>query len=276
VRLNLSSGGSKVSISACRGSAPGRRSTICLPDRLLAGALLPPQSREQTGEDDRRLAAAGAADQGDEVLLAQLIEEGGDRVLAAEEEAGILLAERQQTAIRADGLADDATVGGRSTTDAGEQQLELRGVGEVGAEVDPGLELEEAAGRVLDLGQEDGDDGEGAALALCLCLVVEGKLDLALLPSAKTRGADKDGDGAAARDASLEGRKPRLAGEELVAVEEGGEAGLLQACLDLAHRFRVGAAVAQESVERVTVHRPADPPRASGTRGSRLLLVRQR
>ena len=78
-----------------------------LPDRLLADALLPPQRWEQAGEDDRRLAAAGAAGDGDEVggrALADLGDQFVDEALAAEEQAGVLLAERQQAAIGAQGL----------------------------------------------------------------------------------------------------------------------------------------------------------------------------
>jgi hypothetical protein len=35
---------------------------------------------------------------------------------------------------------------------AGQQQVELGRVGEVGAEIDPGLQAQEAAWRILDLG----------------------------------------------------------------------------------------------------------------------------
>ena len=110
--------------------------------------------------------------------------------------------------------------------------------------------LQEAAGRVLDLGQEDGDDREAAAGALRLGLPVEGELDLALLPGAEPGRADEDGDRAAAGDALLQGGEPGLAGGELVAVEEGGEAGGLERRAQAQHRFRVGAAVAQEDVRR--------------------------
>ena len=119
------------------------------------------QGRDQASKDDRRFPAAGAADQGDEVVVTQLAEEGVDGLLAAEEQAGILLAERQQAAIGAQRLAQCAGVGGRLAAQAGQQQVELGGVGEVGAQIDPGLQAQEAAGRILDLGQEDGDDREG-------------------------------------------------------------------------------------------------------------------
>ena len=76
-------------------------------------------------------------------------------------------------------------------------------VGKVGAQVDPGLKLEEAAGRILDLGQEHGDDRELAAGALRLGLPVEGELDLALLPGTQARRADEDGNRAAAGDGLL-------------------------------------------------------------------------
>ena len=75
-----------------------------VPHRLLPRALLAAQRREQAGIDDRRLAAAGAADHRHRVggralpdLGHQLVDEPG----ATEEQAGILLAERQQAAIGA-------------------------------------------------------------------------------------------------------------------------------------------------------------------------------
>ena len=55
-----------------------------------------------------------------------------------------------------------------------------------------------------------------------------GKLDLALLPSARACRADEDGDRTAVRDSLLQGGKPGLAGGKLVAVEKGDEPGLCQ------------------------------------------------
>ena len=112
--------------------------------------------------------------------------------------------------------------------DAGQQQVELGGVGKVGAQIDPGLQAQEATGRILDLGQEDGNDREGAPGPFGFGLPVEGKLDLALLPSARACRADEDGDRTAVRDSLLQGGKPRLAGGKLVAVEKGDEPGLCQ------------------------------------------------
>ena len=84
---------------------------------------------------------------------ADLLDEVRDLVLAAEEQAGILLAEGEQAAIGADRLAQGGAGDGLAA-DALEQQVELGGVVGVGAQVDPGLQLEEAAGRVGDAGQD--------------------------------------------------------------------------------------------------------------------------
>ena len=180
---------------------------------------------------------------------ADLLDQPRDLVLAAEEQAGILLAEGEQAAIGADRLAQGGA-GDRLAADALEQQVELAGVVGVGAQVDPGLQLQEAAGRVGDLGQDDRDDREDAALALQLGLAVEGELDLAPLPGAEPGGADQHGDRTAAGDALLQGGEPGLAGGQLVAVEEGGEAGGLERRAQAQHRIRVGTAVAQKHVRR--------------------------
>jgi hypothetical protein len=185
------------------------------------------QGRDQASSDDRRFPAAGAADQGDEVVVTQLAEEGVDGLLAAEEKASIFLTKRQQAAIGAQRLAQRAGFGGRLAAQAGQQHIELGGVGDVGAEIDPGLQAQKAAGRVLDLGQQDGDHREVAAAALGLRLPVESELDLALLPGAQTRRADEDNNCSTAGDGLFQGGQPRLAGGELVPIEEGGEAGLL-------------------------------------------------
>ena len=177
-------GGSKRRTRACNGSEPGRR--------LRMDQVRPSARRRkagiQAGSDDRRFPAAGAADQGDEVVVTQLAEEGVDGLLAAEEKASIFLTKRQQAAIGAQRLAQRAGFGGRLAAQAGQQHIELGGVGDIGAEIDPGLQAQKAAGRVLDLGQQDGDDREGAAAALGLGLPVESELDLALLPGAKPAG----------------------------------------------------------------------------------------
>src|SRR5262249_49407751 len=155
-----------------------------------------------------------------------------------------------QAAIGAERLAEGAGGGRRDPAEAGEQPLELDGVGKIGAKVNPGLQLEEATGWVLDLGQEDGDNRKAVASALRLSLPDEGELDLALLPGAEAHRTDEDGHRAAAGDGLLQGGKPGLAGGEVVAVEESGETSRLQVSLDPAHRFRVGAVVAQEDVSR--------------------------
>jgi hypothetical protein len=85
----------------------------------------------------------------------------------------------------ADRLAQGVTGGGGLAADAGQQQLKLAGIGGIGAQVDPGLQAQEATGRVLDPGQQDGDDRERAAGALLPGLPVEGELDPALLPGAQ-------------------------------------------------------------------------------------------
>ena len=62
---------------------------------------------------------------------------------------------------------------------------------EPGPQVDPGVEREEAQGRV-GARQQDGDDGDpGDGLA------VEGEVLLALLPAAHLAGAEEDDDGLA-------------------------------------------------------------------------------
>jgi hypothetical protein len=193
-------------------------------------------------------------------VRAELGQERVDRLLATEEEAGIVLPKRQQTAVGTERLADGAPVGRRDPADAGEQPLKLDGVGKVGAQVDPGVELEEATRRILDLGQEDGDHRKAAAGALRLGLPVEGELDLTLLPRAEAHRTDEDGHRATAGDGLLQGGKPGLAGGEVVAVEEGGETSRLQVSLDAAHRCRVGAVVAQEDVSRGGVHSSAPAP----------------
>ena len=73
-----------------------------LPHRLVADAALAPQRREEAGVDDRGLAAARAADDGDDIrgrTLADLADKLVDEPLPAEEEARVLLAERQKAAI---------------------------------------------------------------------------------------------------------------------------------------------------------------------------------
>ena len=86
--------------------------------------------------------------------------------------------------------------------------------------------VEEAAGRVGDLGQEDRDDGKGSLDPFRFRLPVEGELDLAVLPGAEASGPDEHGNSATVGQATLERGQPGLSGGELVTVEKGGEAGL--------------------------------------------------
>ena len=174
-----------------------------LPDRLLAGALLLAQRREQAGEDDRRLAAAGAAEDGDDVgrrALADLGDQLVDEALAAEEQAGVLLAERQQAAIgaQASEVAGEAVDG--PALRGGEQALQGLGLVEAGAQVDPGVQVQEGAERDvvgLQVRQQDGDDRERARGLLGIGLPDEPELDLAMLPAADAGGAEQDDQGAA-------------------------------------------------------------------------------
>src|SRR5215831_17554513 len=73
-----------------------------LPHRLSAEAVLAAQLWEQAREDDRGLAAARAANDGDDIgrrALADLLDKVVDEPIPAEEEARVLLAERQKAAI---------------------------------------------------------------------------------------------------------------------------------------------------------------------------------
>ena len=75
------------------------------------------------------------------------------------------------------------------------------------------------------------------------------ELDLAMLPAADTRGAEKDDQGAAPPQRGLQLWLPGLAGGKRVAVEEGLQAGVLVEVGAQAVGGRsVGAAVAQEDV----------------------------
>ena len=77
----------------------------------------------------------------------------GDPVVATEEEGGVLLAERQQAAIRADGGLDCVGALGRLAVDRRDQVFQLGRIVDAGAQIDPGLELEEAFWLVVEAGQ---------------------------------------------------------------------------------------------------------------------------
>jgi len=62
--------------------------------------------------------------------------------------------------------------------------MELAWVAKVRTEINPGLEPQEPARRVLDLRQKNGNDWEGAPALFGLNLPVESELDFALLPGA--------------------------------------------------------------------------------------------
>ena len=73
-----------------------------LPHRLVAETFLAAQRGEEARIDDRGLAAARAADDGDDIgrrALPDLLDKLFDEPLPAEEEARVLLAERQKAAI---------------------------------------------------------------------------------------------------------------------------------------------------------------------------------
>src|SRR3954454_21396972 len=142
-------GGSNARTSACSGSGPGRSVRTA----QVAPVPAPAQGRDQAGEDDRRLAAARAPDERDQPGPADLAGELLDLLLPPEEQPRVLLAERQEAAVRADRLPDAPRPVHRLAADAGEQELELRRVVGVAAQVDPGLEAQEPPPRVVDLGQ---------------------------------------------------------------------------------------------------------------------------
>ena len=190
-----------------------------------AGALA--QRREQAGIDQGRLAAAGAADHRDQRVRLDLGGEVSGPVVAAEEEGGVLLAKRQQAAIRADGGLDGGGALGRLAVDRRDQVLQLVRVVGVGAQVDPGLQREEALRLVVEAGQQDRDDRE----VVLAGLAVEGDLDLAVLPGAHAL-AEEHGDRAGPAELSFEKRLPGLAGRQAGPIEEAGDAGFAQARAD--------------------------------------------
>ena len=137
-----------------------------LPHRAAADALLAAQGRQEAGVDDRRLAAARAADDRDDIrrrALADLLDKLVDEPLPAEEQARVLLAERQQAAI---GREAGEQLFGRRVVDrlalrAGDEALQPLGVVEARAQIDIGVELEKPPDRhgvVGEARQEHGND----------------------------------------------------------------------------------------------------------------------
>ena len=120
------------------------------PHRLLAETFLAAQRREEARVDDRRLAAARAADDRDDIgrrALPDLLDKLFDEALPAEEEARVLLAERQKAAI---GREAGEQLFGRGGVDrlalrAGDEALEAFRLIEAVAQIDPGVEAEKAA-----------------------------------------------------------------------------------------------------------------------------------
>ena len=200
--------------------------------------------REQAGEDQGGLAAARAADHCHHLVALDFAQQVLACLLAAEEEAGVFLAKWQQAAIRAyAGFELGRGVFFRLAVDRGDQRLELCRVVEIGAQVDPGLEAEEAGWLVVEARQQDRDDGEVALAALA----VEGDLDLAVLPGAHAL-AEEHGDRAGPTELSFERRLPGLPRRQAGPIEETGDAGFAQACADRLDRVRIGTAVAEKNL----------------------------
>jgi hypothetical protein len=130
--------------------------------------------------------------------------------------------------------------------------LHLRWIGEIGSQIDPGLQAQEPARRIGDFGEQDRNDRKSAPGPFGLGLAIQSELDLAALPSPQAGGPDEDNNGTAGADGLLERGEPLLAGAELIAIEEGGDTRLSQPRLNLSRRFRVGTAVAQEDIEGLT------------------------
>jgi hypothetical protein len=179
------------------------------------------------------------------------LDQRGRERLAAAEEGRVLLAERLQAAVGADLRARVTSplgwAGGLAADGLGQQ---LEAAVEIGAEVDPGVEAEEAQGRVLGARKDDRDDREGRVLGLA----VEGLVLLALLPGTKAVGAEQHGHGAAVGEGILERLGPRAARGEIPAVEEDPEPVGVQGLGDALDHRLVGAAVAQEDVKGSAVH----------------------
>ena len=127
--------------------------------------------------------------------------------------------------------------------------MHLRRIGEIGAQIDPGLQAQEPARRVCDFREQDRNHWKSAPGPFGFGLAIEGELDLAALPGPQAGRADEDNDRTAGGDGLLECGEPLLAGGKLIAVEEGGNTRLCQPRLNLSRRFRVGTAVAQEDIE---------------------------
>jgi hypothetical protein len=237
-----------------------------LPDPAVSA---PAQLRHEAGQHHRALARAGGADDAQDRRPPDLLDHGLGERLAADEEGGVLLAEGLEPAIGADRRprVRQARLGRlrrRLAAHRRGERLERAGVPGPTAEVDPGLQPQEAERRVLGAGQQHRDDREGVLARLA----VERDILLAPLPWTEPVGAKADGDRAAGAELPLEELGPGLAGDEVVAVQEDAEpapAELLGQALD---RRGVGPAVAEEHIEarrlghcvapaRTMVRRPA-------------------
>ena len=176
-----------------------------------------------------------------------------DVALAAEEQAGVLLPERQQAAIGTE--PGEARVAGdaidRLSLNAADQPLQRLGIVEAAAQVDPSAEAQEATQRniaVFQTLQQHRQDREWPVRLLACCLTVEAELNLALLPGSDARRAEQDRYRVAAGDRLLELRLPGLTGRQRVAVQEGRDAGRGQARPQRLRPRTVGAAIADEDL----------------------------
>jgi hypothetical protein len=233
--------GESAAASACSGSWPGRIASMSqvVPPGLLRRA----GNRPAKTKDD--LPLPEPADHRDQPVRLDL---GGDvqgPVVPPEEEGGILLAKRQEAAIRADRGFDVRGTLGRLAVDRGDQVLQLVRVVDASAQIDPGLKPKEAFGLVVEAGQEDRDDRK----VVLPGLAIEGDLDLAVLPGAHAL-AEEHGDRAGPAELFLEERLPGLAGRQVGAIEEASDAGFGQARTDRRDRARIGTAVTEENVAR--------------------------
>ena len=226
-----------------------------VPDRLLAGALLLAQRREQAGEDDRGLAAAGAAEDGDDIggrALADLGDQLVDEALAAEEQAGVLLAERQQAAIGAQAAARSRVRPSMARPWAAAiRRCRASGSSRPGRRSTQVLRLRKVPSGTSSgcrPGSRTGMTGNGVAVCSAAAWRSRPSWISRCCQPPMPAGPSRTTRARQSAERGLQLRLPGLAAGERVAVEEGLQAGVGEAGAQLVGGCGVGAAVAQEDV----------------------------
>jgi len=226
------------------------------PHRLVAETFLAAQRGEEPRVNDRGLAAARAADDGYDIrrrTLANLPDQLFDEALAAEEQARVLLAERQKAAIGREAGKQLFRRGGvdRLALRARDEALEAFRLIEAVAQIDPGVEAQKAADRdgvVCEPRQQHRDDRKRLPRLCRRRLTVEAELNLAVLPLAEALGSGEHDERAARRKMLFEPGLPGLSGGEVVPIEESVEARLLEPHAQRLRLGRIGPRVAQKDV----------------------------